>query len=276
MEKVRLDGVVLECETRGVGEPVVLIHGAFIADAFLPLAREDALSHEYRVISYRRRGYGESTGAGGPVSLARQAADCRRLLETLGVDRAHVVGHSYGGAVAIQLATETPDLVQTLALLEPALMVGSSGPDYRESLQKGLETYREEGAAAVVENMLRARWGEDPRASLEAVLPGAFDQAIAEAATPFEVELPALLKWSLDDDEVRAIQQPTLAVLGERSKKLSPRFVDTFEWLLEELPNAEPFVLPEAAHGLQTQNASDLVAALRDFFRRHPIDLSNK
>ncbi len=65
---------------------------------------------------------------------AQQAADCRRLLEVLGADRAHLVGHSYGGAIALQLATDAPDLVQTLALLEPALMVGSSGPDYRESL----------------------------------------------------------------------------------------------------------------------------------------------
>jgi pimeloyl-ACP methyl ester carboxylesterase len=271
METATVDGVELAYETRGAGEPVVLIHGALIADAFWPLLEEPALTDRYHVITYRRRGYGRSPRPSEPVSLARQAADCRGLLGHLGVERAHVVGHSYGGAIALELAMRSPHIVGALALLEPALILGSSGDDYRESLRRAMQRYREEGPAPVVEEMLRVRWGEDPRQALEPVLPGAFDQAIRDAATTFEAEGPALLEWEMGEAQLRNVRQPALVVMGERSQIFSPRFVETFELLLRWLPDAEGYVLPEAAHGLQLQNPRATSAALADFFARHPL-----
>jgi pimeloyl-ACP methyl ester carboxylesterase len=271
MDTVAIDDIELEYETQGTGEPVVLIHGAFISDAFWPLLDERALVERHRVITYRRRGYGRSPRPKEPVSLARQAADCRGLLGHLGIECAHVVGHSYGGAIVLELATETPDIVHSLGLLEPALILGSSGDEYRDSLRRGLQRYRDEGAAPVVEDMLRARWGEDPREALEPALPGAFDQAVEDAATSFEVELPALLEWEMGEAQLRNVRQAALVVLGERSRELSPRFVETYELLLDWLPEAEGYVLPDAAHGLQTQNPAAMAAALVDFFARHPI-----
>ncbi len=205
------------------------------------------------------------------MSVARQATDCLGLLGHLGVERAHVVGHSYGGAIALELATRAPRVVGSLALLEPALMLGASGDGYRESLRRGMQRYREEGSAPVVEEMLRVRWGEDPLQALEPVLPGAFDQAVRDAATTFEAEGPPLLEWEMGEPQLRNVRQPTLVVLGERSKDLSPRFFETFELLLSWLPNAEGFVQPEAVHGLQLQNPRALSAALADFFARHPL-----
>ena len=271
MDIATVDDTVLEYEIRGSGEPVVLIHGAFISDAFRPLLDESSLVEHYEVIAYRRRGYGRSHRPTEPVTMARQATDCRGLMGRLGIERAHVVGHSYGGAIALQFARETPHAVHSLCLLEPALMVGSSGSEYRASLQRGVQRYRKEGAAPVVEDMLRARWGEDPRATLERVLPGAFDRAVEEAPVSFDFELPALLDWDFDAARLRDVDQPTLVVLGERSKDLSPRFVETYEILLDRLPNAEGYVLPGAAHGLQTQNPSGMANALAHFFARHPI-----
>ncbi|MGH7605776.1 MAG: alpha/beta fold hydrolase [Gemmatimonadales bacterium] len=128
-----------------------------IADTFRPLLREPSLAGRYRLILYHRRGYAGSSRASGPVSVARQAADCRALLRHLSVERAHVVGHSYGGAVALQLALDAPGVACSLALLEPALMVGVSAQGYRESLARAVERYREAGAA-VVDEFLQARW----------------------------------------------------------------------------------------------------------------------
>jgi pimeloyl-ACP methyl ester carboxylesterase len=105
---------------------VVFIHGAFIADTFRPLLAEPSLAGRYRLILYYRRGYVGSRRASSPVSVARQVADCRALLHFLGVQRAHVVGHTYGGIVALQLALDTPGVAHSLALLEPGLMVGAS------------------------------------------------------------------------------------------------------------------------------------------------------
>lgn len=157
MERARIDDAELEYEVAGDGEPVVCIHGAFIADTFRPLLSEPGLAGRCRLILYHRRGYAGSGRASGHVSVARHAADCLALLRHLGIDRAHVVGHSYGGAVALQLALDTPSVVHSLALLEPALMAGASAQGYRESLARGVERYREVGAAIVVEEFLRAR-----------------------------------------------------------------------------------------------------------------------
>src|SRR5262245_42936289 len=120
MNTFSFDGKQLAYSVRGDGEPVLLLHCGFVADAFLPLMAESSLSERYRLINYHRFGYGQSDRAGGPMSVVDQAAHARGLLSQLGVDRAHVVGHSYGGDVALQLALDAPEVVQSLALLEPA------------------------------------------------------------------------------------------------------------------------------------------------------------
>ena len=270
MERVRTDGAELEYEVSGTGEPVVFIHGAFIADTFRPLLAEPSLAGRYRLILYHRRGYAGSSRAAGPVSVARQAADCRALLRHLGVERAHVVGHSYGGAVALQLALDTPGVVHSLALLEPALMVGASAQGYRESLARGAERYREAGAAVVVDEFLQARW-PGYRAALERALPGAFAQAVADAGTSFERELPGLLGWRFGEAEARRISQPALSVLGGESDALWSRFGETHRLLLAWLPHAEGFVLPGATHFLQLEDPRGMAEALAAFWARHRL-----
>ena len=270
MERVRADGAELEYEVSGTGEPVVFIHGAFIADTFRPLLAEPNLAGRYRLILYHRRGYAGSSPAAEPVSIAGEAADTRALLRHLGVERAHVVGHSYGGAVALQLALDTPDVVHSLALLEPALMVGASAQGYRESLARGTERYREAGAAVVVDEFLQARW-PGYRAALDRALPGAFAQAVADAGTTFERELPGLLGWRFGEEEARRISQPALSVLGGESDALWSRFGETHRLLLAWLPHAEGFVLPGATHFLQLEDPRGMAEALAAFWARHQL-----
>ena len=268
MERASLDGAELEYEVSGRGEPVVFIHGAFIADTFRPLLAEPSLASRYRLILYHRRGYAGSSRSSEPVSVAQQAADCRALLDHLGVERAHVVGHSYGGLVALQLALDTPGVVHSLALLEPGLMVGAGAQGYREALARGVERYREAGAAVVVDEFLQARW-PGYRATLERVLPGAFAQAVADAETWFEREASGQQGWHFGEAEVRRISQPTLSVLGGESDALWSRFGETHRLLLEWLPHAEGFVVPGATHFMQIENPRGMAEALAAFWARH-------
>ena len=105
MEHAKVNAVELGYEVVGSGEPMLLIHGAHIADALQPLVTEPALERFQRV-RYHRRGLGGSTypADAGPTSVAEQAEDAVGLLDHLGVARAHVVGHSLGGAIALELA----------------------------------------------------------------------------------------------------------------------------------------------------------------------------
>jgi pimeloyl-ACP methyl ester carboxylesterase len=272
VEQAALNDVTLAHEVSGTGEPVLFIHGAFIADAFRPLLREPALADRYRLITFHRRGYTGSSPSRGPTTLQQQAADCRALLTHLGVSRAHVVGHSFGGCIALQLALNSPEAIHTLTLLEPGLMVGESAEGYREALMRGEQRYRQVGAQVAVDEFLEARW-PGYRNHLNRLLPGGFAQAVGDAPTWFEREVPAQLDWRFGETEARRITQPVLSVLGGDSDALWSRFGETHRLLLEWLPHAEGFILPGTTHFLQLQNPGNMAGALADFLARHPLDL---
>jgi pimeloyl-ACP methyl ester carboxylesterase len=273
VERAVVDGITLEYEVAGSGEPVVFIHGVLIADAFRPLLVEARLAGRHRLITYHRRGYMGSSLTPGPISIGRQAADCWGLLAQLGVRRAHVVGHSFGGCVALQLALDAPGMVHSLALLEPALMVGASAESYRKSLLRGVQRYREAGAAVVADEFMEARW-PGYRHHIDHVLPGAFDQAVSHAWTTFELDI-GVTDWSFGKAEARRITQPVLSVLGGESDALWSRFGETHRLLLEWLPHGEGFILPGTTHFLQMQNPHDMAEALAAFYTRHPLPRSH-
>jgi pimeloyl-ACP methyl ester carboxylesterase len=97
MQRTEINGVELEIWDRGSGEPVVFVHGS-MGDECAAVLGEPALANRFRLIHYHRRGYGNSEGSEAPVSIPQQAADCRAVLQHLGVERAHCAGQSYGGA----------------------------------------------------------------------------------------------------------------------------------------------------------------------------------
>jgi pimeloyl-ACP methyl ester carboxylesterase len=270
MPRASVDGTTLAYDVTGDGAPVLFIHGAFIADAFRSLLAEPALG-QYRLVTYHRRGYAGSSPAAGPVTVRDQAADALRLLRRLGIDRVHVVGHSFGGSIALQLALDAPDVVHSLVLLETALFVGSSAEGYRASLRQSVRQYREAGAAVAVEDFLRMRWPGFSPAALEASIPGALAQAVADAATTYGPDM-ALLEWSFGEPEARRVLQPALVVLGGGSERLSPRFGETYRFLLAHMPHSEGLILPGATHFLHIEspaNARALADAVATFFVRH-------
>jgi hypothetical protein len=65
-DRVPVDGGELEYEVSGAGEPILLIHGSILADAFAPLRAQPALADHYRVIHYHRRGFASSCRHAGP------------------------------------------------------------------------------------------------------------------------------------------------------------------------------------------------------------------
>ncbi|MGH3148618.1 MAG: alpha/beta fold hydrolase [Rubrobacter sp.] len=274
MDRVWIDGMELEYEVRGDGEPIVLVHGSHVADAFAPLLAEPGLTDGYQLIMYHRRGFAGSTHPNGPLSIERQAADCRDLMQHLGVRRAHVVGHSYGGLIALQLALDAPDMVHSLALLEPALFIVPSTPQFMEAMGPIVQTYEEGDKAGAVDSFLRAVVGPEYRSWLDRVLPGAFDQAAADADTFFRIELPALQQWSFTRADAGRIAQPVLAVLGADSHTLWPGWAEIHE-LVQDWFGAEAFVLEDAAHSLQMMNPRGIAEGLAGYFARHPLAQSS-
>lgn len=273
MDQARIDGGELEYEVRGTGEPVVLVHGGHIADAFAPLLREPALTQRYRLIMYHRRGYAGSTHPDGPMSVEQQAADCRALMQQLGVPRAHLVGHSSGGQIPLQLALDAPDMVHSLALLEPVLLSVPSAPQLMEAMGPVVQMYEAGDKSGAVDGFLKTVTNPEYRSVLDRVLPGAFEQAVADADTFFELELPAISQWSFTRADAGRITQPVLAVLGGDSHTLWPGWVEVHRLVQNWLPQTETFVLEGATHALQMMNPRGMASGLAGFFARHPLPI---
>jgi pimeloyl-ACP methyl ester carboxylesterase len=205
----------LEYEFHGEGQPILLIHGSHVAGAFLPLARETILTDRYQLIRYHRRGFAGSDPHTGSFSIAEQAQDALALLEALGVARAHVIGHSYGAVTALQLTCEAPSVVHSLVLLEPPKITEGTGRF--EVFEPLIAKYRSGDAHGAVDAFMALVGGPDWRAEVQCTVPGGPEQAEMDAATFFEVELPALGAWTFNADQARRLSQPVLYIVGSES-----------------------------------------------------------
>ena len=270
MERARIDGVELEYELRGSGDPVVLIHWGVGAVWAEPLLDEPTLADSYRLLSYHRAGFASSSRIEGSISMADHAEHCRLLMRQVGINRAHVVGHSSSAVIALQLALDFPDAVQTLVLMEsarPTPRTETQTEFVRAFVEPAVERYRAGDRAGAVETWCRGVFGPDYLGPLEQGLPGALEQAVAAADTFFTQELPAVQQWSFTHEDASRVTQPVLAVLGEHSAATFPERRDL---LLAWLPNVEAFDLPAATHLLHAQNPRGMAEGLADFFARHP------
>jgi pimeloyl-ACP methyl ester carboxylesterase len=273
MERAAVDGLELEYELQGSGEAVVLIHWGLCAAWAEPLMGEPALAGRYRLLSYHRAGFAGSDRIQGPISMAEHAAHCALLMRHLGIERAHVVGHSSSAVIALQLALDFPDAVHTLALMEPARPVPSTEEQaefVRDVVAPALQRYRAGDSTGAVDTFAGGVFGSDYRGRLERGLPGVFEQAVADADAFFAQELPALQQWSFTQEAASRITQPTLAILGENT---APTFPERLQLLVSWLPNVEPVELP-TTHLLHLQDPRRTAEALTSFFSRHPLAAS--
>jgi pimeloyl-ACP methyl ester carboxylesterase len=267
VELVSVNGVELGCDASGAGEAVAFTHGAGVADAFLPLTSEPSLWEHYRVIRYGRRGHAGSTHATGPVAIADHAMDCRRLLAALGVEKAHLVGHSYGACIALQLAHDASELALTLALFEPPLLAVPSGAQFSEQLAPIVEQYRAGDRVGAGDAFFTLVGGPDWRSEVSRTVPGGLEQAAQDVATLFESDLPSLEDWHFGPDEAARIHQPVFCVVGTET---APLFSEGRDLVHSWLPQTEDGVLSGANHLLQMQQPAAAARLLTDFLKRHP------
>jgi pimeloyl-ACP methyl ester carboxylesterase len=269
MARIKIEAAELQYTDQGSGEAVLLVHGGIIADGLAPLLKEAALTRHYRLISFHRRGYGGSSRATPPVTMADQAKDCLTVMRHLDVDQAHVVAHSYGGLIALQLASDVSNRLRSVSLIEPALLgLIPSAPQLVELFDSFGQLYQAGDKAGVVHNWLIAQSGPNYRDAFDKVLPTDwYDRAVADIDTVFQVELPALGTWKFGPDEAKQIRPPILSVLGEDHPTTFAKEVDELlhTWFL----HMETGVVPNSLHWPQLTNPQALAQGLADFISRH-------
>lgn len=264
MERAQVNGVELEYEMVGSGEPVLFI-SPVLADGFRPLVSEPALADHYQLIRYHKRGWVGSTPTPPPVSVATHAADAAALLDYLGVPRAHVAGHSSGAAVAAQLALDSPESVRTLILLELSLLSVPSGEVFFQQAGPAFEAYGNGDHEAAFAIFMSAVSGLDwatCRAVLEERVPGTVAQAVKDADTFFGVELPALTEWGFGTEQAAAIRCPVLSVLGADTL---PLWVEVAAFLRTSIPHVEECTIDGVGHLLHGQRPEPVARAVAEF-----------
>jgi pimeloyl-ACP methyl ester carboxylesterase len=266
VDRLDFDDVELTYELQDGGERVVFVHASPFVSWYRPLV--DRLAG-FSTLTYRRRLRRPDAGPFRQLTVAEDASICARLMGHVGWPRAHIVGHSYGALVALQMAMDRPERVGSVALLEPAARGIASSASVSAALEPVVAAYRSGDVAGAVDGFLRHVCGRGYRPILESAIPGAFSEALAEADLFFQAEMPAVQQWSFGPGDARRVTQPVLNVLGAESV---PRFVEGSALLQAWFPDAEQLTVPEAGHLLMVHNPSALGQGLRDYLARHPIE----
>lgn len=264
----------LEYEVWGGGNiALLLIPGGVVADAFKPLASELARAqpHDFRIVIPHRRGYGGSSRPPSPFTMQDQAEDCLALMDGLGLETAHVVGHSLSGLIALQLAQAASGRVSSLVLIEPSLVGFVPGAaQAAQALGKVGALYQSGDRVGAVDMFMRGVSGEQYRNPLDTALPdGWFQQAAKDLDTFFQIELPAIRSWNFDVRD--RVTMPILSIYG--TEKRWGGVADTgaeFNQVVRSwFPQTESLPMTGAYHWPHITNPAEVAREVTRFVRRH-------
>lgn len=227
----------------GTGPAVVLIHG-LAGDHTAWLAQIEALSRNYRVIAFDNRGAGGSTQIDEPVSTQDLAQDTLGLMAHCGIERAHVVGRSMGGAVAQHMALLAPQRVISLALCASFARLDPLGRRVLLNMREALEW--------------RMDWSDHARHSVQNFVSAGFFNRYPERVAAIEkliggeTRLPACYSrqneaCQLHDTvpQLHLIRQPTLVMAGDSDPICS---LMATQALSQGLPNVRTEIFSQASH----------------------------
>jgi pimeloyl-ACP methyl ester carboxylesterase len=131
-----VNGLKMYYEVHGSGEPVVLLHGAFMTITSNWAGWIDELSKTRKVIAIEMQGHGRTADIPRELSSENNADDVAALLKYLKISRADVIGYSMGGGVAMQVAVRHPDQVRRVVVISSAFRRDGMGQEGLDALSK--------------------------------------------------------------------------------------------------------------------------------------------
>jgi pimeloyl-ACP methyl ester carboxylesterase len=261
IQSIDLNGYAQAYVDLGTGPAVLLIHGS-LCDCRYWKAQLGALSKSFRVISVSLRHYWPEKwdGRGEDFTVDQHCADMQALLGALGVEEAHVVGHSRGARVALEMALRADGRLRSLTLADP----GVTFPDSVDS--RG--AFREEALAAIANGDIEAGLarfvdcvsGAD---TWRRMVPW-FRQMARDNATTLigqVADRPA----ALSAQALGAVKMPTLLIGGAMSPAPYPAILDTLE---NALPGSTRITINGSSHGMNLGNPRAFNEAVTTFIGR--------
>lgn len=275
MPNIAIRDVSLFLRTMGGGDPIVLMHGGPGLDhtTLLGLA---PLARDYQLVFYDHRCNGRSSGDPATMTWENLVEDADALRATLGFERWVVLGHSFGGHVALMYALRYPERVSQLILMDTAAdyhWYAEHAPDllakrgYRASTVAAARRFytgdvepRKVGITAM--RFLGAYFHHIGLRDVPAMVTGALRMKRRPAA--HVVGFGRLLRnWSVMD-RLHEIETPTLVVAG-RDDFLFPPECQAI--LADRLPNARLEIIERAGHNPQEENPDAVVGVIHAFLQ---------
>lgn len=261
------NGVELHYQQFGTGPNIVMAHGITGNQAIWHLEIVPALMREYRVTTYDLRGHGYSSVPPTGYTTADHANDLKLLLETLGIERPHIVGHSFGADVSLHFTILFPENVDRLVLVEPGIAALTYLREHEDWI--GWKYWRDKLALGGVE-IPREKWTDAEylvRASVGLPMLFGFRQGRARRAGPL-VRLMDTTSAAKDYcelagmtlEKINEVRHQTLVLFGEESV-----FLGTYDYLCEHLVNSKGVLMPQSEHFGPIERPQLLLEHLKEF-----------
>jgi len=239
----------------------VLVHGLGGTSAGIWGSVAGELERDFTVVTYDLRGTGASGRPPGPYSLDDFVSDLRALVEALELERPALVGHSFGGSIALAYAARYPDGVAAIVSAGGPIVLPEQG---RQGMRDRAEKVESEGMASIAETV--ATNGTAP--SFRERDPRGYEQLVTMLAANDPQTYAATCRVLAELDlrpELGRVSAPVLLIAGDRDGVVPPAAGDEIE---AALPNvAGRVTVEDCGHNLTVERPDVLVEQLRSFLR---------
>ena len=264
-----VQGAPLYYEVAGTGFPLLLIH-AGVADSRMWDDHFQAFALQYKVIRYDLRGFGKSSV---PAGAYADHEDVTALLKYLDVSRAHIIGNSFGGLVALDFTLAHPEMVSSLVLVAPSVSGREEISADVRHFAKEEEALVEHGDLAEASELNVRMWVVGPGRKVDQVDPlvrqriydmqyHAFTVPIPDEVENIPLVPPAITRLS-------EIQIPTLLMVGEYDIQDKHELI---KQLAEEIPQAQEIVIRDAAHIVNMEQPEEFSRIVLGFLKHCPTE----
>ncbi|MEM7121309.1 MAG: alpha/beta fold hydrolase [Pseudomonadota bacterium] len=247
--------------TEGSGPPVFMVHGIGSRrsgwDAIVERLKDD-----FTCIRYDLRGHGDSPVPPTPYSLDELVEDLEALRAKLGIEKAHVIGHSLGGMIGPAYARTYPDRVMSLGLLSTA--AGRTADDAAKV--KGVITAMERDGIPNILETLTDRWFTDDFLRDHADAVKARLKEVTD--TPADVFLAVFRIYAATEmgPWLNQITTPSLVLTGELDGGCNPRLN---RFIADQLPDSELVIIPDYKHAILKEAADQVADNVCRFLKAH-------
>jgi len=250
-------------EVAGEGYPLLLLH-AGIADSRMWDEQFPVFAQHYRAIRYDLRGYGQTRWDSGTFAAYEDPATLFRALD---VQKAHVIGVSYGSKIALDFALAHPELVASLVLVAPSVGGEQPSEQIRQFFQQEDALVEKGDLAGATELNLRL-WVDGPQRTPDQVNPSVRQRVYEMQYHAFTVPMPEVI----DEQELQPpaitrlaeVRVPTLIIVGNLDL---PDKLALTEQLATGIPGARREIIAGAAHMVTMEQPQEFNRIVLEFLR---------